>query len=223
MVVRGAVGLDGQTGLVAVEEHLDEHIGIVALAAVVDHGDATAKRRDAVVHPSKVAEAFKVVGLQSAVVELHQAGECHDDILVRIAQVDQRAVAFQRAVAHVDHVAEGGALQEGLRSAVEGTGSVLDVVLGIELLPVRPDLRGSEEVVEGNVARQVGMLDAACEHEELTAQHLGIDVVDDEVLIGEERLHQSGITRVKCPKDINICKVTPSQSIEYKSICIFLS
>ena len=40
----------------------------------------------------------------------------------------------------------------------------------------------------------------------LAAECLGIDLVDQEILVGEERLHQTGITRVECQETLVACQ-----------------
>ena len=131
----------------------------------MNHCDAAAEWSDAVAFPSHIVNRVEVVGLQATVVEFHQTGQSHHHVLIGEAQMAHGRNAVLCAVAHVDHVAQGGALHEWLRAAVQGAGAVHDVVFCIQFLPVAQYFFGGEEVIECHFTGKVCVLDAPCQHE----------------------------------------------------------
>ena len=163
----------------------------------MDHRDGASEGGDAVVGPTVILERVEVGRVDAHTIELHQASQRHDYILVSIAQVHQWGRVVDDAVAHVHHVTQYGSTGVGLIATIERATTVVDVVPGILLAPVLVDLLGRKNVPKGYLTGKVGMLVVTCEDKELTGQQGFIDVGNHIVHVVEERTHESAIVGVE--------------------------
>ena len=194
-VVGTADGLEGQRGLLFVEQHLKEHILIFGMAAIEDELQVTAHREHTGAPPTLFLQFVEIISLKIEAVDTDQTNEGQQHRLMAKAQLGTRMFELDAAVGIGNQLAQQEALTIGLPSAVELAGTVLDIPEGIVDLPHQVEFIG---VKKGHQIGALIIVDVQLEEahlHEIVAELLFIDHLFHDIGILKDELHQTGVTQ----------------------------
>ena len=177
VIERRGGGRQRHCRLLFVEQCLDKNVGMGPSGIPVeDELDIGGHREDARAYPAFCLKAVDTEHLYAAAVEVEQAGQRHDHCLVPEAERGAGTGQGKARIGRGDDVAQQVPLRERLCAAVLGRTAIVQIPPDVGTLPEPVPFVGGKEAVQRQRVAYLGVLDDACQTEEVVCQLRRVDV-----------------------------------------------